>query len=130
MTIQFSRRLAIVAGFVLPIVETVRRWHQLGDLAVWPFWLDDWAIGGFLLYGAWSTRRDIAGGRPVLAAAWGFACGVGYGRLFSPLATVDRRGPSGVWTVVVVTVKGVMLAVAIVALVATLAWRPAGGKPA
>jgi hypothetical protein len=129
MMMQFSRRIAIVAGFVLPVVETVRRWHQLGDLRVWPFWLDDWAIGGLLLYGAWSTRRDIARGRPVLAAAWGFACGVGYASFFSQLATVDRPDPSGVSSVTVVTIKGVMLAVAIIALVVTLAWRPTSGKP-
>jgi hypothetical protein len=124
MTIQFSRRLAIVAGFVLPIVETIRRWHQLGDLAVWPFWLDDWAIGGLLLYGAWRTRRDIAGGRPMLAAAWGFACGLGYASFVSQLAALDRPDPSGVPSGTVVIIKGMMLAVAIAALVVTLAWRP------
>jgi hypothetical protein len=127
---SFSRRLAIVAGILLPIAETVRRWDQLGDLRIWPFWLDDWAIGGLLLYGAWRTRQDVAAGRPVLAAAWGFACGMGYASFFSQLAMIDRPDPSGASPVAVVAVKGVMLAVAIAALVATLAWRPAAGAGA
>lgn len=46
---ELSRRLAIVFGLVVPIAETVRRWHQLGETSIWPFWLDDWAIGGLLL---------------------------------------------------------------------------------
>jgi hypothetical protein len=70
MTLTFSRRLAVVAGLVLPVVETFRRWNQLGDLRVWPFWLDDWAIGLFLLYSAWRVGKDSARGRPFLAAAW------------------------------------------------------------
>ena len=53
--LQVSRRLAIVAGVVLPLAETLRRWSQLGQPSIWPFWLDDFAIGGFLLYGAWNT---------------------------------------------------------------------------
>ena len=47
--VQFSRRMAIAAGVVLPLVETLRRWDQLSDFSVWPFWLDDFAIGGVLL---------------------------------------------------------------------------------
>ena len=41
MTFTFSRRLALVFGVLLPIVETIRRWPQLGDVHMWPAWLDD-----------------------------------------------------------------------------------------
>jgi hypothetical protein len=36
MNLQFSRRLALF-GIIPPIADTIRRWHQLGDLKIWPF---------------------------------------------------------------------------------------------
>ena len=117
---HFSRRLAIAAGLALPIVETVRRWPQLGDPASWPFWLDDWVIGGFLLYGVWRTRGVGPRGVGTLAAAWAFACGMAYTSFFSQLAAIDQADPSGISSAIVVVIKGVMLVIAIAALVATL----------
>ena len=128
MSIQFSRRLAVAAGFTLPILETIRRWHQLRHVAVWPFWLDDWAIGGFLLYGAWRTGRNTVDGRPILVAAWGFACGLAYVSFFSELAALDQLDPSGLRSSVVVAIKGVMFALAITALVLALRWKPANAR--
>jgi hypothetical protein len=118
--LQFSRRLAIAAGVVLPLVETARRWSQLGDLSVWPFWLDDFAIGGFLLYGAWKTRTADAQGVSTLAAAWGFACGMGYSSFFGQLAALSQSDPSGIQSSTVVAIKGVMLLLALAALIVTL----------
>jgi len=43
MTLTFSRRLALAYGVLLPIIETIRRWQQLGDIRMWPAWLDDWS---------------------------------------------------------------------------------------
>ena len=123
MTLAFPRRLAILGGVVLPIVETARRWHQLADPRIWPFWLDDWVIGALLLYGAWRTRRDAVDGQPVLAAAWGFACAMGYTSFFSQLARIDLPDPSGVSPVTVVAIKGVMVALAIAALVIVVKWK-------
>jgi hypothetical protein len=60
----------------------------------------------------------------VLAAAWGFACGLAYVSFFSEFATLDQADPSGLPTTVVIAIKGVMFAVAIVALVVTLRWKP------
>lgn len=118
--LQFSRRLAILAGAVLPLVETLRRWDQLSDLANWPFWLDDFAIGGFLLYGAWQTRTADRRGVSTLAAAWGFACAMGYNSFFGQLAQLSQSDPSGLQSSVVVSIKGVMLVAAIAALIVTL----------
>lgn len=118
--LQFSRRLAIAAGVVLPLVETVRRWDQVGQLSVWPFWLDDFAIGGFLLYGAWKARKAGASGVSTLAAAWGFACGMGYSSFFGQLAELSQSDPSGLQSSIVVAIKGVMLLLAITALIVTL----------
>lgn len=119
----FSRALAYVAGIVLPIGETIRRWNELGDIRMFPFWFDDWLIGGFLLYGAFRAGRDAAGGRPVLAAAWGFACGMGYASFFSTLSELSLSDPSGLPSTTVAVVKGVMLAVGLTALIATLRSR-------
>ena len=41
MTIEFSRRLAIVLGTLLPAIEIVRRWHQLTELSLLWVWFDD-----------------------------------------------------------------------------------------
>jgi hypothetical protein len=118
--LQFNRRLAIVAGVVLPLVETVRRWQQLGDPSIWPFWLDDFAIGAFLLYGAWRTRVADAHGVSTLAAAWGFACGMGYTSFFGQLAELSQADPSGIQSSIVVMIKGAMLIAAVMALIITL----------
>ena len=118
--LQFSRRLAIAAGVALPLVETLRRWDQLSELSVWPFWLDDFAIGGFMLYGAWRTRAADARGVSTLAAAWGFACGMGYSSFFGQLADLSQSDPSGMQSSIVVAIKGVMLALALAALIVTL----------
>ena len=123
MTIQFGRKLAILFGVLLPAVEVVRRWHQLGDIRALPLWLDDFLIGGFLLLGAWKTRRDVEAGRPWLAAAVGFAAGMIYASFFSQLAALDAPDPSGLSGVTVVTIKGLLFALAIYALVVVL--RPA-----
>jgi len=123
MTIQFSRRLAICFGIFLPIAETARRCHQLGDITVWPYWLDDWVIGGLLLYGAWRARSDLAAGRSFLAAAWGFTCAMAYDSFFSQLEFLDAPDPSGISSRIIVTIKGAGLLLAVAALVATLKWK-------
>ena len=75
--LNVSRRLAYVFGVLTPLAETVRRW------GTWwvnpPAFLDDFLIGAFLIGGAWATRdHSSARSRALLAAAWGFACGMAY----------------------------------------------------
>ena len=123
MTIEFSRRLALLFGCLLPVVETIRRFHQLKDLSVWPFWLDDWLIGGLLLLGAWRTGKDPVRGQPFLAAGWGFTCAMAYTSFFFQLSNLSQPDPSGVSPAIVVGIKGAGLALAIAALVATLKWK-------
>jgi hypothetical protein len=118
--LRFSRTLAVVGGVVLPVVETIRRWNQLGDIRMAPAWLDDYFIAAFLLYGVWRTRANAADGCGVLAAAWAFACGMGYSAFFSQLVVIDRPDPSGVSPVAIVAAKGVALALGLVALIVTL----------
>ncbi|PYS93411.1 MAG: hypothetical protein DMF64_05195 [Acidobacteria bacterium] len=119
MTITFSRRLAFVLGILTPLAETIRRWHQLGQLRYLPFWLDDYIIGAFLLYGAWRSSRDARGGQRFLTAAWGFTCGMAYASFFSQLDHLhDDPAPiSGVW---VLAIKGVGFVLVLLALAGSL----------
>ena len=78
--LQVSRRLAYVFGILTPLAETFRRWGTWWDNP--PAFLDDWLLGAFLIAGALATRNPAsARGRALLAAAWGFACGMAYGYL-------------------------------------------------
>lgn len=120
MTLTFSRRLALVFGALLPIVETIRRWHQLGDIRMWPAWLDDFVLGACLLYGAWRTSKDIETGRPWLAAAWGVTCGMAYTSFFGQLVRLDQPDPSALPAPWVAGIKGVGFLLAIVALAGSL----------
>jgi hypothetical protein len=110
-------RLAVVIGVLLPMAETVRRCGTGGY--VWN-WLDDYLIGAFLLYAAWRCRRNIVSGQRVLAAAWAFACGLGYSSFFGH---VERWGEPDVGNlaheVVTITISAGWL-LAIWAMVATL----------
>ena len=127
MTISFSRKLAIVIGIITPIAETVRRWNQLGQLSIWPVWLDDFVLGAFLLYGAWRTRKDVRTGRPFLAAAWAFTCGMVYASFISQLQDLNKPDPAQIPSELVAAIKGVGLALAILALIASLRRLPEDG---
>jgi len=124
MTIQFSRRLAIVAGILAPLAETIRRWSTWRQSPANLF--DDYIMGAFLLYGAWRVGKDVRGGQRFLAAAWAFACGFGYYSFFGQLhnwrlGEVDPAPISSGWVVVI---KGVVWALAILALVISLRRLP------
>jgi hypothetical protein len=120
MTVEFSRRLALVFGVGVPIVETIRRWHQLADFRVWPFWLDDYLLGSLLLYGAWRVKKDVRTGRRFLAAGWGFTCGMAYGSFFSQLSHLNEPDPAPIPSLWVAVIKGTGLMLATAALIATL----------
>lgn len=124
MTIEFSRRLAIGIGIITPLAETIRRWHQLGQLSIWPAWLDDFVLGAFLLYGAWRVGKDARSGRPFLAAAWGFMCGMGYNSFFHQLTVLGQPDPAPISSVWVAVIKGGGLALAIAGLIAALKQLP------
>ena len=118
----FARRLALLAGVVLPVAETARRWHQLGDPRMLFAWLDDWLIGAFLLYGAWRVGRDATTGQASLAAAWGFTVAIAIGSFLT--GVFGDADPTGAPRGVVVAIKAVMLLLGITALVSVLRWRP------
>ena len=126
MTIQFSRWLAIVGGILIPVLETIRRWSTWRDSPASLF--DDYILGAFLLFGAWRVSKDIRTGQRYLAAAWAFACGLGYYSFFGQLDGL-RRGqpdPAPIASEYILLIKGVAWGLAIIALAASLRRLPVG----
>jgi hypothetical protein len=119
MNLKFSHRLAMF-GMIPFIADTIRRWHQLNDLRVWPFWLDDFLLGGFLLYGAWLTGKDVKNGRYFLAAAWGFACGMAYPSFFVQMTSLDKPDPAPIPSIWVAVIKGIFFLLAVLGLIGSL----------
>jgi len=121
---QFSRRLALVFGILLPILETMRRFEQLRDLRIWPIWLDDLLLAAALLTGARMTSGHRYHNARYLAAAWGAACGMGYLSFFAQIAQLDAPDPAPIPSMWVAIIKGAGLALAIVALIGALKHPP------
>jgi hypothetical protein len=120
VTIQFSRRLAIVLDILTPIAETVRRWSTWQKDPASLF--DDYILGAFLLYGAWRVGRNVDSGQRFLAAAWAFTCGMAYLSFFGHMARL-RAGevdPAPIASKWVLMIKGVGLGLSVLALVVSL----------
>jgi hypothetical protein len=127
--VRLSRILAVVLGTFVPIAETVRRWNTWRESPLALF--DDYILAGLVLYGAWLAGRDFHRGQCFLAAAWGVACGVGYGSLLGQWQRL-RAGepdPAPISSFGVAVIKGVLFVLAIVALTATLRARPRRPAP-
>lgn len=116
--LRFSYRAALVAGLVLPIGETLRRWGTWWDAP--PAYLDDLFIGAFFLLAAWKYGRDQAIGQRYLAAAWGFGCGMGYLSLYASIEGINGTDVSGFSGTVAVAVKAAMVLLGVVCLVGAL----------
>ena len=85
-----------------------------------PAFLDDFLIGAFLLYGAWRCSRDRINRRIVLAAAWAFACGLGYASFFTHIRRLEAPDPAGIPDVWVATIIGFGWVLCILVLIATI----------
>lgn len=129
MNIAFSRRLALIGGVLLPLLETIHRWDEIpGPLRTWNSWLDDYVIGGFLLLAAWRSWRDPTGGRPLLAAAWGVAIGMGWyslmGQMQRLLDPASEADPSGLPHIYMIAIKAGLLALGITGLIGAVQHPP------
>jgi hypothetical protein len=124
MTIQFSRRLAIVLGILTPLAETIRRWSTWKEDP--PSLFDDYILGAFLLYGAWRVGRNVHTGQRFLAAAWAFTCGMAYLSFFGHLARLraGEADPAPIASKWVLMIKGLGFALAVLALVVSLKRLP------
>jgi hypothetical protein len=115
--LRISRTTALLAGILLPCLETWRRWQMMAD---WPRWLDDYIAAALLLYAWYAGRRRISHSRAYLMAAWGYTFGIAYMSFFGQLGTPPSAEPSGVPQAAVMAFKGFGLILAAVCL--ALAW--------
>jgi hypothetical protein len=112
--------MAFVFGVLAICIESWRRRHQFGDVAMWPAIFDDYLAGGFLITASRIAARDARRGRIWLAGAWGAATGMMYGSFFGHLVNRAAPDPSGVPVVVVLVVKAVLLVACLTGLIASL----------
>ena len=126
---RFSRALAFIFGTLAPVLETVRRWGTWREYP--PALIDDYILGAFLLTGAWLAGRRFDAGQRVLAAAWGFTCGLGYYSFFEQLRRyrLGEIDPAPIPSGAVLIIKGAAVLLAIMALVITLRARNPEGSP-
>lgn len=103
---------AYVLGVMLPVLEVLRRRTDFSDL---PAYADDFLIGTFLLYAAYSVVKRQRGGNVLLCTAWGILCGGMYSSFFSQLKVATDV--SGAANNLVIAVKGIIFLIAIVCLV-------------
>jgi hypothetical protein len=119
--------MALAFGLFLPIAETVRRWSTWRDDPL--TLIEDYVLGALFLCAAWLPGRDFRRGQCFLAAVWGIGCGIGYGGFVGQLhrLRLGQPDPAPIPSSSVALIKGVMLALGVAALVATLLARPPAG---
>jgi hypothetical protein len=118
---RFSETLAWVAGVVLPVGETLRRWGTWWDVPL--AFLDDVFIGALFIAAAWQSRRGDEAGTRWLAASFGLGCGMAYSSWAFTMGQLDRIDPSGVSGTTAAVVKAAMLALSVAGLVGALRGR-------
>lgn len=114
---RFSQRLAWLAGVVLPLGETLRRWGTWWEVPA--AYLDDVLIGAVFLLGASMSYRSQVGPR-WLAAAYGCACAIGSMSLILTISDLAKPDPTGVSGATAAMVKAVMLALGVTGLIGSL----------
>lgn len=117
VTPETSRRTAIALGVGLPLLQACREtcfgkgWPPPLE---WPIAVDAYVTGALLLVGATAAARSTTRGRLLLAAAWGFTCGLMYRTFFEQLGDPERHaGPQ----MMVLVIKGIILGVAVLGFV-------------
>jgi hypothetical protein len=127
---RFSRGLAWIFGIGTPLVETIRRWGTWLEFP--PATLDDYLLGALLIAGAWASGQRKPFGDRLLAAAWGFTCGMGYSSVFMQQRAyqLGMEDPAPIPTFWVFVIKAVGTTLAAVALVVTIRGEREKGVPA
>jgi hypothetical protein len=141
MDVTFSRRLAIIGGVLLPVLETARRWPEWpGPPRDWIPWIDDYVLGIVLLGAAWlSVHRGVGlqahprvHRHSWLTAGWGFVSGCGFGSTLAQLHGIlhpelSHPEPSRLAHGWIVLAKAFLVAIGLLGLFAsTRPERPGG----
>src|SRR3954469_20514437 len=120
LSLAANRRLAIVAGILLPALELLRR---SSELQLWWQWADDVLIGAALLAAAWTARARLVLARPALAGAWGIAAGMGFYSFAGHLVEAGARDVSGLPGWALAAAVGAAWLIALYALASAVASR-------
>jgi len=111
---RFELAAAYAMGVGLPLLEALRR---RTDFTHFHSYVDDFIAGALLLYAARAVTRGKPSGPVLLAVAWAVLCGGLYGSFFWQLASDQSHDVGGLPNATVVTIKGVLYAIALVSLV-------------
>ena len=109
--LQYSAKMAIPLGGLLPMAEIIRRANQLSDLRNFFTWFDDFLLGFVLVFAAIMALQFKENSKSYLIAGWGMAVG---GHFLSCLRQFDYyykpEGDPGIFsTTFVLIMKGVIL---------------------
>lgn len=111
---RYEVAAAYAMGVALPLGEALRRRTNFENIHGY---VDDFIIGGILLYAAHSVRNGRAQGPVLLAVAWAILCGGLYGSFFWQLASGSAQDVGGLPNATVVAIKGVIYLIALAGLV-------------
>jgi len=111
---RFEVGAAYAMGIGLPLLEALRRRTHFEHFHSY---VDDFIAGALLLYAAHAVTQGKRSGPVLLAVAWAVLCGGLYGSFFWQLFSTEARDVGGLPNVTVVAIKGVLYAIALVALV-------------
>src|SRR5438105_4340165 len=114
---RFEIAAAYCLGIALPVFEVCRRRTNFSDI---PGYIDDFIIGGILLFAARSAERGDPSGRSLLVAAWGILCGGLWGSLLSQIYNTAPQDISGLPNIVVIALKLLVYGIAISGLVLSI----------
>lgn len=117
---RFSINAAFVFGIALPLLETIRRWHQMAELRYFFSWFDDYMLGAFLLFGAYKAHKNFTAGQKILSAGWGAATAGLFLSFIGQLDHLNNPDPAPVSSVTVALIKGAILLLCVVCLVGSL----------
>ena len=114
---RFEVASAWAMGIGLPLLEALRRRTNFETVSGY---VDDFLAGALLLLAARAATRGRRSGPVLLVAAWGVLCGGLYGSFFGQLERGAAQDVSGRPTAPVVAIKGLLFAIALVALVSSV----------
>jgi hypothetical protein len=117
---RFSIYAALVLGIALPLLETVRRYHQMTDLHFFFSWFDDYMLGGFLLFAAYKAHQNFDSGQKILSAGWGAATAGLFLSFIGQMDHLNNPDPAPVSAAWVAAIKGTLLLLCILCLVGSL----------
>lgn len=111
---RFELAAAYCIGVFLPAVEV---WRRRTDFSNIPSYVDDFIMGGLLIYAARAVSKKQRNGSVLLVSAWGIYCGGMYYSFFGQVNNASANDISGLSNGIVIAVKAVLFLVGIVSLV-------------